>query len=113
MRLLYGFNHDAAAKSALSAALLVGKCMEGSVPHSAATVHAAIRLQRYYRQLRLTYIRFGPCIFCRRDGLPAPYGRLGFQRGAAPASARVPEGRPHGSAHDHHFTGEPGHPDAI
>ena len=42
---------------------------------------AALKVQTAYRLLRLTYLKFGPNIFCTRLGEQAPYGRLLLTRG--------------------------------
>jgi hypothetical protein len=47
----------------------------------AKQVLAAIKVQTAYRLLRLVYLKFGPNIFCKCNGEPAPYGTLHFTRG--------------------------------
>ena len=42
---------------------------------------AVVKLQRAYRQLRMTYLEFGPSIFCTAAGERAPYGKLLLTRG--------------------------------
>ena len=42
---------------------------------------AAIKVQTAYRLLRITYLKFGPSIFCKHDGNAAPHGELVFTRG--------------------------------
>ena len=44
-------------------------------------MRAAVKVQTAYRLLRLIYLRFGPTIFCKCTGNPAPYGTLRFTRG--------------------------------
>ena len=47
-----------------------------------SAIAAAVKIQTVYRLLRITYLKFGPTIFCKRNGEPAPFGELLFSRGA-------------------------------
>ena len=56
---------------------------------------AAAKVQTAYRLLRITYLEFGPSIFCRQDGSKAPHGTLQLARGLGQpfGSTRRTEGR--------------------
>ena len=49
---------------------------------------AAIKLQRAYREVRLTWVRYGPSIFVTHNGLSSPYGRFRFARNVTSSPAR-------------------------
>ena len=49
---------------------------------------AAIKLQRAYREVRLTWVRYGPSIFVTHNGLSSPYARFRFARNVTSSPAR-------------------------
>ena len=46
---------------------------------------AAVKLQKAYRLIRTTYMKYGPAIFCRSRTQHSPHGRLQFSRGVGKA----------------------------